>query len=453
VSPLPREVSSVSETPFLSTGVCLLGHGVVGAGVVQILAEQRELIYGRTGLRFDVRRVVVRDVAKHGKSKADLPFTTDANGAIDDPEVQVVVEAIGGTGIARELIERALRHGKHVVTANKALLSARGPELFALARRHNACIAFEASCGGGIPIIDALSRGLVANRIDALVGILNGTCNVILTRMTRSGWNFTDALAEAQTLGFAEADPTLDVSGRDTAQKLGLLAGLAFNCRVAESDIHVEGIDTLQPADIAFASELGYVIKLLAIAEREPDGRLSLRVHPSLVHEGDVLAEVSGGFNAISVWGHALGHALFYGRGAGAGPTASAVVADLINVALGTHPLVFKRLKTYPDTVAPAQVLPFEQSHSRYYLRLTVKDQPGVLGQVTMIFGRHGISLSAIRQKETDHEQLVPVVITTHRAQEGPMRAAVKEIDDLETVQPPTVCLRIVDQPKEFAGA
>ena len=448
--------------PASPTGICLLGHGVVGGGVVKILAEQRDLIRQRTGLRFDLRHVVVQDRQRHA-GRGDLPLTTDANAAIDDPRVQVVVELVGGTTVAGTLIERALKQGKHVVTANKALLSARGPELFALARKHDACIAFEASCGGGIPIIDALCRGLVANRIDALVGILNGTCNVILTRMTRSGWTFEDSLKEAQKLGFAEADPTLDVSGRDTAQKLGLLAGLAFNCRVAESDIHVEGIASLQPADITFARDLGYVIKLLAIAERMPTGNssapstqhsaLSLRVHPTLVHAGDVLAEVSGGFNAISVWGHALGHTLFYGRGAGAGPTASAVVADLIGVAMGIHPLSFQRLNIYPDATGPADVLPFEQTHSRYYLRLTCRDEPGVMGQVTQILGRHGISLSAIRQRETDDEQYVPVVITTHRAREGAMRASLEALDALPTIQPPTVCLRIVDQPKEFAGA
>lgn len=441
-----------------TTGICLLGHGVVGAGVVRILAEQRELLAGRTAQRFDVRHVVVRDPerhagaadARHGK----LPLTADAHAAIDDPRTQIVVELIGGTTHAATLIERALKLGKPVVTANKSLLAARGAELFALARKHDTCIAFEASCGGGIPIIDALSRGLVANRIDAMLGILNGTCNVILTRMTRNGWTFADALAEAQKLGFAEADPTLDVSGRDTAQKLALLAGLAFNVRVRESDLHVEGIEQLQPADIAFARELGYVIKLLAIAERaNGTGKLALRVHPTLVHKDDVLAEVNGGFNAISVYGHALGHTLFYGRGAGAGPTASAVVADLVAVAVGTTPLLFKSLRIFPDSVPAVDVLPFEETRTRYYLRLTCKDEPGVLGQVTQVLGRHAISLSAIRQQETHDGQYVPVVITTHQAREGAMRASLGAIDALATIQGPSVCLRIVDMPSEFGGA
>jgi homoserine dehydrogenase len=380
-------------------------------------------------------------------------MTADADAAIDDPDVKIVIEAVGGTRDAGRYIERALRLGKSVVTANKSLLAARGAELFALARKHNACIAFEASCGGGIPIIDALSRGLVANRIDALVGILNGTCNVILTRMTKSAWTYRQALEEAQKLGFAESDPHLDVSGRDTAQKLALLAGLAFNVRVEESDIHVEGIEALHPADIAFANDLGYVIKLLAIAEREiGNGRLALRVHPTLVHKADVLAEVSGGFNAISVYGHALGHALFYGRGAGQMPTASAVVSDLVSVALGTTPLMFKRLRIYPDVVPPAETVPMAQTKTRYYLRLMCRDQPGVMGHVAQLFGKHGISLSAIRQQETDDGQAVPVVITTHEAKEGAMRASLEAINALPTIQPPTVCLRIVDMPKEFAG-
>ncbi len=435
------------------TGICLLGGGVVGGGVIKILAEQRELLRARTGLQFDLRHVVVRDPKKHASLQGHLPLTTDADAAVDDPRSDIVVEVMGGTGEAAALVERALKLGKPVVTANKSLLAARGPELFALAKKHDTCIAFEASCGGGIPIIDALSRGLVANRIDALVGILNGTCNVILTRMTRNGWSYPQALAEAQKLGFAEADPSLDVSGRDTAQKLALLSGLAFNVSVTESDIHIEGIEKLQPADIGFARDLGYVIKLLAIAERQSDGRLALRVHPTLVHHDDVLAEVSGGFNAISVYGHALGHALFYGRGAGQMPTASAIVADLVGVAMGTTPLLFKRLRIYPDSTDRARVLPVDQVRSRYYLRLTARDVPGVMAQVTHVLGQHGISLSAVLQREVDDSQFVPVVIMTHQAEEGPIRAALSEIDSLPTIVPPTVCLRVIDQPKEFAAA
>jgi homoserine dehydrogenase len=438
----------MSENPI---GITLLGGGIVGSGVIKLLTDQAEMLRRRAGLEFELRHVVVRDLKKHQAASPGLPFTTNAEAAIDDPRTQIVIELIGGTTTAGALMERALRLGKPVVTANKSLLAARGPEMFALARRHNACIAFEASCGGGIPIIDAICRGLVANRIDALVGIVNGTCNTILTRMTRNGWSYAQALAEAQRLGFAEADPTLDVSGRDAAQKLAVLASLAFNVHVAEKDICVEGIETLQPTDIQFAKELGYVIKLLAIADHNSEGQLILRVHPTLVHQDDVLAEVSGGFNAISIYGHALGHALFYGRGAGQMPTASAVVADLVSVAIGTTQLAFKQLKIFPDSASPAKVLPIDQLRSRYYLRVTAKDEPGVMAHVTHALGQQGISLSAILQREASESKLVPVVIMTHLAEEGAIRRALKEIDSSPTIAPPTVCLRVVDQPKEFS--
>lgn len=440
----------MSEQPI---GVCLLGRGVVGGGVIRLLTEQADMLRRRAGLSFDLRHVVVREMKKHADLGSNLPLTSNSEAAIDDPRTQIVIELIGGTTTAGSLIERALRLGKPVVTANKSLLAARGPELFALARKHNACIAFEASCGGGIPIIDAICRGLVANRIDALVGIVNGTCNTILTRMSRNGWSYAAALEEAQKLGFAEADPTLDVSGRDAAQKLAVLASLAFNVHVAEKDIHIEGIEKLQPADIQFARELGYVIKLLAIAERDHQGRLTLRVHPTLVHQDDVMAEVSGGFNAISIYGHALGHALFYGRGAGQMPTASAVVADLVAVAIGTTQLAFSQLKIFPDTAERASVVPIDELRSRYYLRVTVKDEPGVMAHVSHALGQQGISLSAILQRESDESKLVPVVITTHLAEEGAVRRALREIDGSPMIGAPTVCLRVVDQPKEFSNS
>jgi homoserine dehydrogenase len=433
-------------------GVCLLGCGIVGGGVERILREQRTLLRQRTGVDFELRHVVVKDREAYPPNHAELPMSTDANAAIDDPKSDIIVELIGGTGIAGSFIERALKLGKPVVTANKSLLAAKGPELFALARQHNTAIAFEASCGGGIPIIESLLHGLVANQIHALLGIVNGTCNFILSQMTQKNWSYAQALSEAQKQGFAEANPTLDVSGRDPAQKLAILAGLAFNVKIAESDIHVEGIDKLEAVDIGYARELGYVIKLLAIAERANGDQVSLRVHPTLVHKEDQLAQVSGSFNAISVYGHALGHALFYGRGAGRTPTASAIVADLVGLATGTMTETFKRIKIYPDEVPPVKVLPFEQLKSRYYIRLAAKDEPGVLAQVTAALGKHGISLSAVLQHETEAGQHVPVVITTHQAREGDVRAALNEIDSLKTIQPPTVCLRIIDQPKEFGA-
>lgn len=433
-------------------GVCLLGCGIVGGGVERILREQRALLRERTGIEFELRHVVVKDRNDFPPNHAELPMSTDANAAIDDPKSNVIIELIGGTGIAGTFIERAFKLGKPVVTANKSLLALKGPELFALARQHNTCIAFEASCGGGIPIIHSLLQGLVANQIHALLGIVNGTCNFILSQMTQKGWSYQQALSEAQKAGFAEANPTLDVSGRDPAQKLAILGGLAFNVRIAESDIYVEGIEKLQAPDIGYARELGYVIKLLAIAERSKNGDITLRVHPTLVHKEDQLAQVSGSFNAISVYGHALGHAMFYGRGAGRTPTASAIVADLVSVAMGTTGEVFKRMHIYPDQTPAVKVQPFEQLQTRYYLRLAAKDEPGVLAHVTAVLGKHGISVASVLQRELDGSSFVPVVITTHVACEGAMQQALKEIDALPTIQPPTVCLRIVDQPKEFGA-
>src|SRR5439155_196460 len=357
---------------------------------------------------------------------------------------------IGGAGVAFTFVERALKLGKPVVTANKALLALRGPELFKLAREKNTAIAFEASAGGGIPIIDALQRGLIANRVDALLGIVNGTCNFILSQMSQKGWSYDQALKEAQAQGFAEANPAMDVSGRDSAQKLAILASLAFNVRVEEADIHLEGIDKLNAADIKFADELGYVVKLLAIAERnrvsgfgdrvsgeeassdpnpqtrnpKPDS-ISLRVHPTLVHKSDLLAQVWGSFNAISFYGHALGHAMFYGRGAGRMPTASAVVSDLIGVALGTTREQFKRLHIFADQTPRPNVLPFDQLTSRYYLRLAAKDEPGVLAQVTKVLGDQKISLASFLQHESQQgSDSVPLVLTTHLAQEGSIQTA-----------------------------
>ncbi len=438
--------------PLKTIGIALLGCGTVGGGVASLLLDQRELLRERTGLTFEIRHVVVRDLKKADR-RPGISLTTDAMKAILDPEVDIVVELIGGTSVASEYIQAALKAGKPVVTANKSLLAAKGPELFSLARQYSSCIAFEASCGGGIPIINALSHGLIANRIDALVGIVNGTCNFILTQMTRNGWTYAQSLAEAQKLGFAEADPTLDVSGRDAAQKLAVLAGLAFNARIAESDIYIEGIDRLQDQDFKLARELGYVIKLLAIAERVESSRLVLRVHPTLVHQTDVLAEVGGSFNAVSVYGNAIGHGLFYGRGAGRLPTASAVVSDIISVAIGVTQLSFKQLNIFPDSAAHVNAVPISELNSRYYIRLVAKDQPGVLAQVTRILSDQKISLSAIMQHEVNLGQFVPVVITTHLAREGSVQAALKEINASPAVAGPAVCLRIIDQPKEFAAS
>ena len=353
-----------TDTPA-PIGLALLGVGTVGGGVLSLVRDGGDALAGRTGLRFDVRHAVARDPSKYADLAASgVDVTTDAEAAVDDPAVKIVVELIGGVDRAGDLVRRALTLGKPVVTANKSLLATHGAELFALARKNGTCVAFEASCAGGLPVVNAISTGLVANRVDALVGILNGTTNVILTRMGADGLTYAAALKEAQDAGFAEADPTMDVSGRDAAQKLAILASIAFGRRVVEGQVHVEGVEAIDPVDLAFARSLGYAVKLLAIASREPSTpaahgrpghgeRLSLRVHPALVPRADVLADVSGPFNAVGVYGDAAGHALFYGRGAGRGPTASAVVADLVSVATGAWPAAFAAMRTLPDLTRP----------------------------------------------------------------------------------------------------
>ncbi|MCK4600912.1 MAG: homoserine dehydrogenase, partial [Phycisphaerae bacterium] len=366
-----------------------------------------------------------------------------------DESVAVVVELIGGMTAARDVIERAIRSGKHVVTANKALLAHHGSELWALARDNGVCIAFEASCCGGVPVVRALYDGLIANRIDAIYGILNGTCNYILTAMTQRGQSYAEALAEAQRAGLAEADPSLDVKGADSAHKLAILTSLAFGRKVHVEAIPIEGIDRLEHCDVAYGEELGYVVKLLAIAQRQEAG-LSLRVRPVFISKEHPLAWVSGPFNAVSIYGHATGHTMYYGRGAGGMPTASAVVADLVSVAIGTAPRSFEHLKIWPDLNAPADQLPIEAIRSRYYIRTICDDRPGVFAKIAAILGRCDISISSVLQHEVPAGENVsmgvPVVITTHRAQEGNVRRAMDEVDALEDIKAKSICIGIVDE-------
>ena len=435
-------------------GVALVGCGTVGSAVATMLTRDRNIVQARTGSQIELRHIVDVDFARAKAAKLDSRlFRKDAEAAIADPQVGAVVELIGGTTVARTVIERALAAGKCVVTANKALLAQHGAELCALARQHNVALSFEASCAGGVPILRALCDGLIANRIDALYGIVNGTCNYILTAMTQSGRSYAQALAEAQRAGLAEANPTLDVSGVDSAHKLAILAALAFGGKIDLDAIPVAGIDSLQPCDVAFGGELGYVVKLLAIAQRQDDG-LSLRVRPAFISKEHPLAWVSGPFNAVSVYGHATGHTMYYGRGAGGMPTASAVVADLAAVAMGTAQRSFERLAVWPDRAPAAKQLPVEAVRSRYYLRVMAEDAPGVLAQVAAILGRHRISIRSVLQHEplasSDGAGGVPVVITTHQAVEGNVQAALAEVDALGAIKAPSVCIGIVDEYPEL---
>jgi homoserine dehydrogenase len=427
-------------------GIGLLGVGTVGGGVLKIFAQHRADLEARAGCGLRIVAAVARDVAlpRSGLDPAAWPLTADPDRVLADPAVSLVVEVIGGLEPARTYVLRALEAGKHVVTANKALLATHGTELFEAARRRGVLLGFEAAVAGGVPIIGALRDGLAANRILSLYGIVNGTSNFILTKMTDEGRDFADALREAQAAGYAEADPTLDVEGIDSAHKLQILASLAFRTRVDLKDIHTAGIARLDATEIAYARELGYRIKLLAIA-KVSDGALEARVHPTLIPAGSPLAAVSGAFNAIFVTGDAAGDQMFYGRGAGQMPTASAVWSDAIEIA--------RRVAHQHEALAEdfplagerrLRLRPMSDVRSAYYLRAMVQDRPGVLSQVAGILGRHDISIASVIQK--GRAGAVPIVMMTHEALERNMSAALEEIDRLGVVALPTVMLRVEAQ-------
>ena len=433
-------------------GVAIVGCGTVGGATAQILTDDQSILAERVGPQLSLRYIVDVNFAHAESLGLDKSlFCTDLAQALDDESVGVVIELIGGTTIAKDTIERALKAGKHVVTANKALLAHHGAELYSLARQNGVCIAFEASCAGAIPIVRALCGGLIANRIDALYGIVNGTCNYILSEMTVKGQSYSDALAEAQRDGLAEADPTLDVAGIDSAHKLAILAGLAFGKQIDFDAIPVQGIDSLEIQDIEYGQELGYVVKLLAIAQRHQDG-LSLRVRPAFISKEHPLAWVSGPFNAVSVYGHSTGHTMYYGRGAGGKPTASAVVADIAAVATGSALQDFQSLKIWPDISEPAVQLASDAIRSRYYLRVTAKDTPGVLARIAAILAEQNISISSMLQHEPQEDKPasgVSVVLTTDSATEGGVQAALKQIDALQDITAPSICIGIVDEHEE----
>ncbi|NJL30289.1 MAG: homoserine dehydrogenase [Phycisphaerales bacterium] len=415
----------------------------------KLLLEQSDLYAKRLGRRLELRRVLVREKDLHYRTEQvpKAALTTDAEVFFATPDMPIMIELGGGRGAISQFVRRAIGMGKHVVTANKALVSAEGPELLALARKHNVALAFEASCCGGIPVINALNFGLMANDIRALYGILNGTCNYILTEMTCAGKSYATALSEAQQKGYAEADPTLDVSGRDAAHKLAILAALAFGVQVTEDKVRSTGIDELDLADVQFGMELGYTIKLLGIAENVPGKGLLLSVQPCFVHQKELIAQVQGSFNALSVFGHAVGHTLSYGRGAGQMPTASAVLADVLNIAAGWYPQAFTGMNLWPDTQPMAVIVDPDDLVSRFYVRIKALDKPGTMARVTAVLGEAGISLSAVRQHEVAADSFVPVVVTTHAARYGALRSALAAIAKLDVIEGQPVCIRIVDMP------
>ncbi len=428
-------------------GVGLVGWGTVGCGVVQVLRENSAVIESRLGVPLELRRVA--DLELERERPVSVPremLTTKVEDILQDPEIQIVIELIGGLNAAKKLIRAALESGKHVVTANKALLAHDGNELFDLAREKGLSLSFEASVAGGIPIIKALREGLASNRITTIFGILNGTANYILTRMTDNGLTFADALKEAQELGYAEADPTLDVEGIDTAHKLAIASAIAFGTPIQFDRIHTEGISRIDPLDIEYADEFGYRLKLLAIA-RNVDGRLEMRVHPTLIAKNHVLAGVKGAYNAVHIEGNAVGDVMLYGMGAGMMPTGSAVVSDLIDVArdiLNGTPERVPALAFLPDRLQKVELKPVSDVFTSYYFRFLALDKPGVLSNISGVLGKHGISIAAVIQKGR-HTDSVPIVMVTHEAREKSVKEALDEIDALDLVLAPTTLIRIED--------
>jgi len=430
------------------TKVALIGMGTVGTGVARLLIDHGDRTARHAGRTLWVEAVVVGDAGK--PRDYELPrgvLTDDLSRVLKNAEIKLAAMLIGGVEPARTITLQLLESGKDIVTANKLLLAEHGPELFDRARELGRSIAFDASVMGGIPIITNIGQCFSANQILSLRGILNGTTNFIVSQMEERGEDYAAALKEAQRLGYAEPDPTMDVSGGDAAQKLAILAHLAFGARVHWSEIPCVGIDTLDPADLRYAKELGYRIKLIAVAQLHESG-LELHVTPTLVKIGTPLAEVRGAFNALQVVGDAVGPVFFHGLGAGQMPTASAVVADMIDTAVGRTGITFRTLNLWSQDEARVKTLDHKQLPGRYYLRFTVEDRPGVLAEIAGVLGKHQISIASVIQHEPSsdgHQRTVPLVIMTQQAKEGAAQTAVAEIDRLKCVRPGSVRMRVLD--------
>ena len=426
--------------------VGLLGLGTVGGGTLTVLRRNAEEITRRAGREIRVLRAAVRNLDKAKALAGDLPLTTNPFDVVDDPDIDIVVELIGGLEPARELVMQAIANGKHVVTANKHLVAKHGNEIFAAAQAKGVMVAFEAAVAGGIPIIKALREGLTANRIEWLAGIINGTSNFILTEMRDKGAAFEDVLKEAQRLGYAEADPTFDIEGIDAAHKLTILSAIAFGIPMQFDRAYTEGISKLTREDVQYAEELGYRIKLLGIARRAENG-IELRVHPTLIPERRLIANVDGAMNAVLVLGDAVGPTLYYGAGAGAEPTASAVVADLVDVTrlhtADPHHRV-PHLAFQPDQLADTPILPMDEVRTAYYLRLRAFDRPGVLADITRILADSNISIDAMVQKEpAEGEEQVNIILLTHITVEKNINAAIAKIEALDTVAGKVMRIRL----------
>jgi len=425
----------------------ILGLGTVGGGTATVLQRNAEEIERRAGRAINLLVASVRDLDKPRDIDASaVELTLDSESIVNNAEVDIVVELIGGTDLARQLVMQAIENGKHVVTANKALIALHGNEIFAAAQSQGVTVAFEAAVAGGIPIIKAIREGLAGNQIEWLAGIINGTGNFVLSEMRDKGRDFESVLREAQALGYAEADPTFDVEGIDAAHKLTILASIAFGVPLQFDKVFTEGISAIQGIDVEYASELGYRIKHLGIARRNAEG-LEMRVHPTLIPHRRLLANVDGVMNAVLVQADAVGPTLYYGPGAGAEPTASAVVADLVDVvrALTTDPENrVPHLAFQPAAITDIPILTMSQVETAFYLRMQVLDQTGVLADITRIFSDHNISIEAVVQKDRKHDQdSVPLIILTHRVLESNMMIALEKIETLKTISEQVVSIRL----------
>jgi homoserine dehydrogenase len=430
-----------------SVKIGVLGLGTVGSGTVSVLNRNLKEITRRAGCDIEISRAADRDLTTPRSCNTDgIALTDNAMDIVNDPEIQVVVELIGGTGIAYDLVLQAIENGKHVVTANKALIATRGNELFAKAQEKGVTIGFEAAVAGGIPIIKAMREGLAANRIEWLAGIINGTGNFILTEMRDKARDFADVLAEAQALGYAEADPTFDVEGIDAAHKLTIMASIAFGIPLQFDKAYTEGISQISQEDVKFAAELGYRIKHLGIAKKTEQG-VELRVHPTMIPHRRLIANVDGVMNAVLVKGDAVGPTLYYGAGAGSEATASAVVADIIDIVrtLTTDPENrVPHLAFQPDALKDTPILPITDVVTSYYLRIHTEDKLGVLADITRILSESDISIEAILQKEPEQQGgIVPVIMLTHEVTEKNMNAAIEEIEALSSVNEKVMRIRM----------
>jgi len=427
--------------------VGLLGIGTVGGGTFTVLKRNAEEITRRAGCPIQISIVADKDLARAKEvTNGSCPLTDDPFKVVTDPGIDIVIELIGGYGLAKDLVLKAIENGKHVVTANKALLATHGNEIFAAAKKQGVIVAFEASVAGGVPIIKALREGMVANRIEWIVGIINGTTNFILSEMRDKGLSFDTVLKEAQRLGYAEADPTFDIEGIDAAHKISLLSAMAFGNPINFTRAYIEGISQLDASDIRYAEQLGYRIKLLGITKRRPGG-IELRVHPSLVSVKRLLASVEGAMNAVMVKGDAVGYTLYYGQGAGAEPTASAIIADLVDVVRMRSSDPGQRvpyLAFQPDAMTDLPILPMPETLTSYYLRLRVEDTPGVLADITRILADQDISIDAMMQREPDEgEDQTDIIFLTHETPEKNVDAIISKIESLETVKSKVTRIRL----------